>query len=178
MKETKQDSGYQPSVVRLHWLSAGLIVFLLCIGFWMVDLRLASGERLLATRLHMMGGLLCIMVTLIRLIYLVRSAAPPPLEMSRLHRIGVSAVHALQYVTLVGLLASGLGLALSADLWSALSGVIQLPDMSELPTRQPHGVLARVFTGLLVVHVCGGVLNQIQGGGTFQRMGLPQKRAE
>ncbi len=178
MKTTSQNSVYQPAVMRLHWLSAGLTIFLLGIGFWMADLSLASEGRRWATRAHVVGGLVVILVTLVRLVYLIRSTAPPPLEMSWIHRLGVSAVHALQYLTLIGLLASGFGLVLSAELWSVFSGAVPLPDMSQLPTRFAHGVLAKAFTGLLVVHVGGGVLNQLQGGGTFQRMGLPRKPTE
>lgn len=175
MKATSRNSVYQPAVMRSHWLSAGVMIFLLSIGFWMADLPLESERRLLATRAHVVGGLVVTLVTLVRLVYLVRSTAPPPLEMSWVHRMGVSAVHALQYLTLVGLLVSGLGLVFSAELWSVFSGAVPLPDMSQLPTRLAHGILAKVFTGLLVMHVGGSVLNQIQGGGTFQRMGLSSK---
>lgn len=164
--------------MRLHWLSAALIIFLLGIGLWMVKLDIASDGRLLATRVHVVGGVLCLILTITRLGFLLRSTAPAPLEMSKIHRIGVQAIHLLQYLTLGGLLVSGIGLALSGELLSVFLGATPLPDMSTLPTRAAHGALARAFIVLLVVHVGGSVLNQLQGGGTFQRMGLPAKKSD
>ncbi len=87
-------------------------------------------------------------------------------------------MHLLQYVTLIGLFGSGLGLALQAELWSVFSGAAPLPDMSELTPRALHGALAWVFVALLVAHIGGGVVNQLQGGGTFQRMGWPGKKSD
>ncbi len=173
-----QNRTYQRGVVRLHWISAVLIIFLLGIGLWMVELDLASEGRRQATRAHVIGGVACLVVTVLRLVSRARSTPPPPLEMSQIHQLGVRAVHLLQYVSLVGLLLSGVGLALSAGLSDVVLGAAAVPDMSELVPRAPHGLLAKVFIGLLVAHVVGVALTQLQGGGTFQRMGLPQRSSE
>lgn len=163
---------YETATIRLHWISAVLILGLLALGLWMVELNLESDTRSFATRAHVAGGLTCLFVTLWRFVARLRSQAPPSLPVSRSHLIGIKTVHVLQYGVLVGLLASGVGLLILGGLKPALVGEVPLPDLSDLPPRGPHGVLSRVFIGLLIAHVGGSVIYQLQRGQTFERMGF------
>ncbi len=166
---------YASSVVRLHWLSAALILFLLSIGVWMVGLPLSSEMRRQATQAHIGAGFLCLVLTALRFLALRKNVPPPPLVMSSRHRLGIQAVHALQYVTLVGLLLSGIALAFLGEFIRAFAEASPLPDTTGLAPRPVHRLLAWLFAGLLGAHVGGALLNQLQGSGTFQRMGLPGK---
>ncbi len=163
---------YQKGVIRLHWISAVVILILLGMGFWMVDLELSSDARLNATRAHTVGGILCLSLTLARLIALLRSTPPPPPVMSPLHLFGVQLIHVLQYIVLFAMLGSGLALLTVSDLPRALLGTAPLPDVSTLLPKQVHEVLGAVFALLLGAHVGGVVIMQLQGGRTLQRMGF------
>ena len=161
--------------VALHWLSAMLIAGLAVAGFVMTDLAPASSARLLLARMHTLGGLTLMLLTIARLVVRRRGPAITPLPVSALHRRGVGVTHALLYAVIFAIGASGfITGALSA--WpDYLQGTLrEAPALATLASRELHEVLVFALLGLVGLHVGGVMLQQARKGGVLRRM-LPTR---
>ncbi|NBJ09547.1 cytochrome b [Microvirga arsenatis] len=177
MKSTADRYGSIP--LTLHWLSAGLILALIPMGFAMQG---ATGDvRLGLYRAHAMAGGLTGLLTLMRLVWWVVFDRKPKASRgaSALQRLLAKTVHAGLYGIVLVLALSGIGLVATSGLSAALlTGDASLipADLSDLPPRLAHGLMARLLVGLLILHVLGALYHHwIKRDGTLGRM-LPQVR--
>lgn len=159
------------SVAALHWLSAALLVGLAGAGFVMTDLPNDSSTRLLLSRLHTVGGLTLMLLTVARIVVRARAQAPGALPLTKLHRRGIGVVHVLLYVTIIGIGASGFLTGLRSEWPSYLGGVVtRAPALEALATREIHESLVFTLIGLVLLHVGGVAVQQVRHRNVLRRM--------
>ncbi|MEW8623834.1 MAG: cytochrome b/b6 domain-containing protein [Candidatus Thiodiazotropha endolucinida] len=166
---------YHYLVVITHWLSAILIVCAIGVGMGVLaDMHNSNPDKVDFLRIHVIGGILILVLTLIRI--MVRLWKPVPssdyFENSWLNRSGRS-VHILLYAVLLGVLVSGIGIsALSGLPDIVFFGKGQLPDtFRTFPPHAAHGVLALIFSVLLLLHIFAAIYHQlIRKDDIFSRM--------
>lgn len=168
-------------MAALHWLSAMLIVGLALAGFVMTDMAADAPGRLLLSRLHSLGGIALMALTVARLSIRLRGGTPAPLPLTAPHRRFVGVVHGLLYAALFGLGASG-ALTGARSAWPQyLRGEIdRAPALEAMASREVHEALVFALLSLVALHVAGVALQQIRRGGVIARMiplrGAPSAR--
>jgi cytochrome b561 len=166
---------YQPLLVVMHWLLALMIPVALA-GGALVLVRIPNTDpmKVEALRQHVAGGLLLLVLMLIRLIVRVWTTHPARASTGRagLDRMAWLS-HRLLYALVLGQAASGLYLALQAGLPSVLFGGHGAlpPDFWVFPIRRVHYVLSRLLMGLIALHVAGALYHTfILRDGLLRRM--------
>jgi len=171
-------SRYQPVLVALHWLLALMIIGLLCVGFFVLAQMPNSDLRKLNILvLHMSGGMLVLVLMILRLIIRTWTARPSaattgsPL-LDRLAQIA----HGGLYVIVFLMIASG---------WATgwiISGVFQpnggsLPEtFAVLPTFQAHAALAAILAILIAAHTGAALYHHfVLKDGLLRRMWFGQR---
>lgn len=166
---------YGTVAIIVHWTSALLIAGMLASGFKAAG-SIDSASKLGVLRVHVVVGVLVLLLTVFRMAWwLLADRKPRSVSGERLPNIAAKAVHALFYVVIIGMAASGVGmLALSGAATSIFgSGSAALPDFWNYAPRVPHGIGARALIVLLVLHVGGALYHHvIRGDRIFARMGI------
>ena len=167
---------YHPVLVVLHWLLAAMILLGLFMGgIFLAELPNDDPFKVTGLRGHMAAGLAILALMLIRLAVRLCSAKPPPADAGNplLNAVAII-VHWALYVTVIAMAASGVALALAADLPTIVFGGSGEPlpaDFFAFPPRIAHGILANVLTVLILAHVAGFFYHQfIRRDGLFRRM--------
>ncbi|MDB5823252.1 MAG: uncharacterized protein JWR21_1956 [Herminiimonas sp.] len=171
---------YGRAAIALHWLSAVLILGMLCLGFWMVGIPRNTPARGFTFNLHKSFGVLIGVLVIGRLLWRLYHPAPIlPHAMPRWQAAAARANHFLLYACMVlqpltGYLGSSFnkygvkvfGVALPQWGWEdkALRAVF-----STL-----HGWLAITLSLLIAVHVLAACSHLMRRDGIFQRM-LPMR---
>ena len=171
-------SRYQPVLVALHWLLALMIIGLLCVGFFVLaQMPNTDPRKLNILVLHMSGGMLVLVLMILRLIIRTWSVRPTPATTGSplLDRLAGIA-HAGLYVIVFLMIASG---------WATgwiISGVFQpnggsLPDsFAVLPTFQVHAALAAILAILIATHTAAALYHHfVLNDGLFRRMWFGQR---
>jgi cytochrome b561 len=171
-------SRYQPVLVALHWLLALMIMGLLCFGFFVLAQMPNSDPRKLDILvLHMSGGMLVLVLMIVRLIIRKWSARPAAATTGSplLDRLAGLA-HAGLYVIVFLMIASG---------WTTgwlISGAFQpngdpLPaSFAVLPSFQAHAVLAVLLAILIATHIAAALYHHfVLKDGLFRRMWFGQR---
>jgi cytochrome b561 len=166
-------SRYQPVLVALHWLLALMIIGLMCLGFFVLAQMPNSDPHMLDILVwHMSGGMLVLVLMILRLIIRRWSARPVAAATGSplLDRLA-SIAHVGLYVIVFLMIASG---------WSTgwlISGAFQpngppLPDsFAVLPTFKAHAALATLLAILIAAHVAAALYHQlVLKDGLFRRM--------
>lgn len=166
-------SRYQPVLVALHWLLALMIIGLMCLGFFVLaQMPNSDPHKLDILVWHMSGGMLVLVLMILRLIIRRWSARPVAAATGSplLDRLA-SIAHVGLYVIVFLMIASG---------WSTgwlISGAFQpngppLPDsFAVLPTFQAHAALATLLAILIAAHVAAALYHQlVLKDGLFRRM--------
>lgn len=162
---------WSKKTIALHWLSAAFIAGLVVVGFVMTDLPPDAPQRRLMGLMHSVGGMLFVLLTIVRLVVRKRGTNPEPLPLPALHRKGVGAVHALIYGAIFVLGASGIATALGST-WRAYvwGDELAAPALGGMLSRQVHGVVVIAMLVLIGAHVGGVLLQQLKRGGVLRRM--------
>lgn len=156
LKSTAHRYGSIP--LTLHWLSAGLILTLIPMGFAMQG---TTGDlRLGLYRAHAAVGGLVGILTLMRLVWWGAFDQKPEAlgDEPQLQRLLAKAVHAGLYGVVLVLVLSGISLLVTSGLGAALlTGDPSLApaDLMRFPPRFAHGAMARLLIALLALHVLG-----------------------
>lgn len=162
---------YGTVAVFLHWVSAVLVLAMLPLGFLMQGASVGMQASLYWA--HLVIGVLVFVLTLARVVWKFRDSKPEPHpELAGLHLWGLKVVHFLLHFALLVLSFSGVVLVVQSGLLEVLQGGGPVPDLSGAGAREPHGVVARIYIGLLVAHIGGVVLFQVRHGGVLSRMGI------
>lgn len=157
--------------VALHWVGALLVMGLALAGFVMTSMPAESSGRLLISRMHTLGGATLMLLTVARLVVRWRGAAVTPLPVSRLHRRGVGAIHALLYAVTFAIGASGVATGAQSTWPAYLRGEhTEAPALGALASREAHELLVFALLGLVLLHVGGVLLQEGRKGGVLRRM--------
>jgi cytochrome b561 len=93
---------YGRAAIALHWLSAVLILGMLCLGFWMVGIPRNTPARGFTYNLHKSFGILIGVLVVARLLWRMRHPAPRlPLAMPRWQAAAAKVSHTLVYACMV-----------------------------------------------------------------------------
>jgi cytochrome b561 len=164
---------YSWPAMLLHWVQAILIVWLLWLGWTMVDLPKGAG-RSAAYSLHKSLGLLALLLVVARLAWRARQPAPPLTGSGWQRRLAQATHHALYLFLVVAPLAGYL--ASSFTPYAIKFFGIELPKVGgpdESLNALFKGVhVAAVWSGavLIVLHVAGALKQGLRRDGTLWRM--------
>lgn len=168
---------YTLPAMALHWAQAILVVWLLWLGWTMVDLP-KGAERSAAYGLHKSLGLLVLFLTVLRLGWRVRNAPPAALVSGWQARVAGGVHHALYLILLLTPLA---GYLMSSFTPYPLRffglEVIKLGTPDEglnAIFKSAHVTLAWSGAVLIALHVAAAIKHALLRDGTLQRM-LPGK---
>jgi len=156
---------YHPVLVGLHWLIAVMILVSLFIGGpGLVALQNDDPAKLFGLTGHMIWGLAVGAFMVLRLGVRLLSDNPPQADAGNgMLNTGAKAAHIGLYVLVLAMVGSGLGIALSADLFTVVfggSGAPLPPDFSVYSARTAHGVIATLMMVLIAMHVVGWAYHQ------------------
>jgi cytochrome b561 len=161
-----------PAIV-LHWAQAIVVVWLLWLGWTMVDLP-KGAERSAAYGLHKSLGLLALMLIVARLAWRRGHPAPKPLATGWEAKLATATHLALYGLLLLAPLAGYL--ASSFTPYATKFFGIELPRLG-WPDESLNGIfkLAHVafvwgIAGLVALHIAGALKHLFKRDGTLQRM--------
>ena len=167
---------YHPLLVAMHWLVAIMIIIAVFIGGpGLTAIENSDPEKITPLGGHMVWGLVIGALMLIRLVTRVRSQKPPAADAGNaMLNTGAKLSHILLYVLVFAMVGSGIGIALSADLFNIVFGGSGAPlpvDFSGISARTAHGVIASLITLFVALHVIAFGYHQfIRKDGLFRRM--------
>ena len=167
------DQRYTLAAIILHWVQAIVVLWLLWLGWTMVDLPKGAG-RSAAYSLHKSLGLLAFLLVVARLAWRRGHPAPKQLTTGWEARLATATHHALYVLLFVapvaGYLASSFtpyaikffGIELPKTGWpdDSLNGVFKLL----------HFAFVWGAAALIALHVAGGLKHAIKRDGTILRM--------
>jgi cytochrome b561 len=166
---------YHPLLVVLHWFLAALTVFALTLGaLVVVHIPNSDPMKIEALRHHMTGGLLILVLMLVRLALRLRTPHPPAAATGHplLDRTAWLS-HRLLYVLVLGQAGSGFVMALQAGLPEVVFlGHGALPtDFWVFPVRAVHYATSRLLMALIALHVSGALYHTLlRRDGLLRRM--------
>lgn len=162
---------YSRGAQLLHWSNALLILIMWPLGMIMTRSSDVATKTTLY-QVHVAIGLLVLVLTLIRTVWRLTVARPAiPPKLTSVQRRTVMAVHMLQYVALLALTFSGVGMLLASGLGLSITAVS--PQLIvDAPATTVHHATARIFAVLLVMHIGGVMRYQFTKGDTLGRMGV------
>ena len=171
-----QPTNYSRPAKLFHWLSAILIIVIWVLGAVMTKL----GDTPLQTQLyrtHIGIGLIILLITIVRIVWLFIDVHPKPLPMASWRRVAFVWNHRLLYIVIVLQLVSGVAMLLLSDL-SIIPNLITPDLIQDVPPRNAHHLLAKVFLLLFVMHVVGVLSYQFKAGQTLARMGIGKAQSK
>lgn len=152
----------------LHWASALVVIGLFGLGFWMVELTYYSSWYQTAPALHKSMGILLLLATVVRLMWRWGNPKPLPLPQHKRWEKRLSSwVHALLYLLLMAIFASGYLISTADGRSIPVFELLELPSMGELFAGQAdiaglvHQYLAYSLIGLVIVHALGAIKHHI-----------------
>jgi cytochrome b561 len=158
-------SRYHPLLVGLHWLLALLIVAALALGaLVMAKIPNSDPMKVEALRSHMAGGALILVLMLVRLLLRVRTAHPARASAGHPLLDNIAwASHRLFYVLVIAMAASGLTMALQANLPAIVYGGHGglPPDFWIYNARYLHYGFSRLLMALIALHVGGALYHAL-----------------
>lgn len=164
---------YTLPAILLHWGQAVVVVWLLWLGWTMVDLP-KGGERSAAYGLHKSLGLLAMGLVIVRLLWRARHPAPPALSVGGEARLA-AAVHHLLYVFLVFAPVAGY-LASSFTQYPLKFFGLEVPKLGwpdeglNATFKQMHVVFVWSGAALIALHIAGALKHAVRRDGTIARM--------
>lgn len=154
----------------LHWLCAGLILFMLGLGLYMVEWVQDPGQRFDLYQLHKTCGALVFLLMAVRALWRLTATAPAlPATMPRHERLISKAVHLALYGLIFAVLISGY-VMISA---SPLPLPIHLPGGGHVPNlvapdfelsetmKTLHHRLAWTLLALVALHIAAALKHRL-----------------
>ena len=162
-------SRYNKIIITIHWVVAFMVIISLFVGGRMLaEIDNTDPEKIEALQGHMVWGLIIGILSLIRIVVRNISAKPAPQKTGYkfLDFIG-RFVHILLYIFVIGMVASGVGIAILANLPDIVfQGIGSLPSsFDNLLPRNAHGLIAVILMTLIALHmffcIMGGLHQKI-----------------
>ncbi len=165
---------YGSIAIALHWISAIAIIAMLGTGF--AAAFGAEAQKPMILRVHVPLGVLVVSLTIARIIWRFIDTRPgDPAGQSRWQAFAAHSVHALLYVAVLVLGASGIGLMVL----SGAAGVLflgapgPLPDFAEFAPMAVHASVAFALVSLILVHLGAVLYHQlVRRDRILSRMGI------
>ncbi len=168
------------ALVALHWLLALMVMAALAAGKLILDATPNSDpHKLDSLQAHMTLGLIIGALMILRLGVRLFTAHPPHAATgSRLLDLAGTAAHWGLYVLVLVMVASGMGISLSAGLPEILAGNGTLPPhFWDYPPRAVHGLAATLLGLLILAHIAGaGYHALVLKDGLMRRMWFGKRR--
>jgi len=173
---------YHPAQVGLHWLSAVLVILALAMGALSLKHipNAEAAQKIFALKGHMAMGLAIAFIVALRLALRLSLEQPRPATsgnvwLDRLARV----VHAALYLAVLGMAASGLALAVQAELPGIVFGnsAAPLPESFwDYAPRTVHGAIAKLLLALVALHAGAALYHQfVRRDGLMRRMWLGRR---
>ncbi|MBP9566123.1 MAG: cytochrome b/b6 domain-containing protein [Sulfurospirillum sp.] len=149
---------YTSRSIILHWLSGGLLIFLLVTGTFVLSNMPNTVEKLGSLKMHMILGIIATLLSLIRIWVIVRAPKMEDLSMSPFRAMMMKANHIAIYGVIIAIGVSGFVLAQSASLGQILFFGLEKElygSFKDFSVGIVHGFLTKVLLFLIVMHVAG-----------------------
>jgi cytochrome b561 len=158
---------YTATAIALHWLTVVLLVASVCLGVYMVGLKL-SPLKLRLYSWHKWVGVTIFLVIAVRLIWRASHIPPPPTTASSKWQQAAAVVnHWLLYVLLICIPISGWLMSSAYGVPVVYFGVLRLPDLlqknKELADalKTLHETLAFTMLALVAVHAVAALKHHL-----------------
>lgn len=159
---TESPKRYHPVHVVLHWSIAIMAILAILVGMFVLNPTPDTAEKAPLLQFHALWGGLLGLLLAARLIIRFTLPRPAPATAGNAFLDFVAkAVHFLLYVGVIGMVVSGLGTAMQANLPGVFNGTAPFPmDFMAYPPRIGHGFTALALLGLIGLHVAAALYHQ------------------
>lgn len=156
---------YSTTAAAIHWLSAGLIIAQIWLGFTFHDFPKGSPERAFYFDWHKTVGVIILLLALGRLaLRLMRPAPAYPDGTPGWHSALATWGHRALYFLMIALPLTGLMAVSRGGPWTELKWGLSFPTVPDfMEIHDLHEPLAFAMIGLLVIHVLAAMRNQFMG---------------
>ncbi len=155
---------YGVVAIAVHWVTAAVVLGLLVAGT-MAAITDDDTTRAAILRVHAPLGILIVLLTVFRIVWwaVFDRKPPPPADAGPAQRLGLKTVHALFYVAIIVMGASGIGMMVLSGAGEILFGGKPgpLPDFTRFPPFYGHAIGAVLLVTLLVGHVGAALWHQL-----------------
>lgn len=156
---------YHPLLVAIHWVVGAMIVMALIAGNVLLEpLANSDPQKLDGLFAHMLVGLSIGVLLVIRLITRLVSTHPPHADTGNaMANLGAKLAHWALYLLAFGMVASGLGIALSHGLFDIVFAASGAPLPEEFVHEGPrlaHAILSKVLILFILLHIAGWAFHQ------------------
>ncbi len=173
---------YHPALVALHWILAALVIGALFMGSQVLAaLPNDNPDKMFSLRAHMTVGLVIGVLMLVRLVTRLRTPHPPKADAGHaLLNLGARAAHWALYGLVLLMVASGIGIAITAGLPAIVFAGADTPlpeTFDNLTPRAVHGLVATLLVLTILAHVAGWLYHQfVLKDGLIRRMWFAPRR--
>ena len=134
MRLTNTPTSYGLIMRMLHWAIAVLILFLVGLGFWVVDLGYLHPRYNAALDLHKALGMVVLVLAVLKLVSrAVMVKVQFQATLSSWERIAAISVHHLLYVAMIAIPITGYTVSTSAGQGIAMFGLFEVPALGRVP---------------------------------------------
>lgn len=171
----KSNNNRYGTVARiLHWGILGLVAIIFVTGHFAGD-SMDNAFKIFLLRFHVPLGMSVLLLTLFRIFWWWRlDKKPAPLDTTSVNQTRLAKIaHVFLYVLPLVMVGSGIGMMVLTGAGEELffKDVGVLPDFTKVPPRFAHGIAAKVFMGIVVLHLAGALFHHFWlKDGTFKRM--------
>lgn len=156
---------YTKSTIIIHWIQGLLILFILVTGSFVLSEMPNTIEKLSSFKTHMILGLIITILTIIRIINIIKSPKPQALEVSAFRQKLINFNHISIYIVLLIIGISGILLSKGSGLGEMIFFGIesQLYDsFKDYSMGIVHGILTKVLLFLILMHIIGIISYKIK----------------
>ncbi|AGI69192.1 hypothetical protein OAN307_c37330 [Octadecabacter antarcticus 307] len=153
---------YGTVAILFHWASAILIIALIGSGF-RSGFSDDAATKMAVLRVHLPAAGLVLLLTIVRLVWWRRfDVKTAPVDgVPHWQDVIARWTHRALYLTVLLMLASGIAMLVLSGRPDALFGAAPLPELADLKPRAAHGIVARVFAGLIVLHALAAIYHHM-----------------
>ncbi len=162
---------YSKRAIRLHWISALLILIEWPLGKFGVDGDGSTTD--LVNALHIWIGLAVCGLTIWRVVYHFTGPKVEDLPMPTWEKWLFKINHTILYLALLGASLTGVAMLVSSGQLPPFTGSVKMEMLEEATGGELHEAPTTVLMFMFVMHVAGVVYYQVLHGRTLRRMGVP-----
>ena len=156
---------YNSLQIVLHWASAALILLSLVFGTVVLKHLPNDATKIVPLLAHAIVGLVVGLMIAVRLILRFTTRQPERVKTGSLllDRLAI-AVHGAMYIAVIGMVSSGVGMAVLAGFPATLldgHGAALPVDFWIYPPRLAHALFARLLMALVGLHVAAALYHQV-----------------
>ena len=159
---TETPKRYHPVHVALHWAIAIMTILAIAVGMFVLNPIPDTAEKTGMLQIHAVWGALLGLLLAARLVTRFTLPRPAPATAGNAFLDSVAkVVHFLLYVGVIGMVISGMGTAMQANLPGVFGGTAPFPaDFMAYPPRIGHGFTALALLGIIGLHFAAAMYHQ------------------